>query len=133
MVADFDNLADQRVTVRMRAGGGEAEHRVTRLHAAAVENPVLFHDADTEAGEVEVAVRIHPRHFRSLAADERTACLPATLGDATDHGSSGATVELAGGVVVEEKEWLRALHEHVVDAHRYEIDAHALVAPHVDG
>ena len=50
------------------------------------------------------------------------------LGDAADDGDGGVDVELAGGEVVEEEQRLGALHEHVVDAHRDQVDADRVVA-----
>ena len=41
-------------------------------------------------------------------------------------------VELAGGVIIEEEQRLGALHDQVVDAHRDQIDADAVVATRFD-
>ena len=50
--------------------------------------------ADAEAGEIVIALGIHARHLRRLAADQRAAGLPAALGDDGDHPFGDAGVEL---------------------------------------
>jgi hypothetical protein len=73
------------------------------------------------------------RHLRCFAADERRAGLPAALGDAGDDGGGDRHLELAGGVIVEEKQRLGALHDEVVDAHGDEVDADGVVNAGLDG
>ena len=51
----------------------------------------------------------------------------AALGDAGDDRSRDAGVELAGREIVEEEQRLGALDDEVVDAHRDEVDADAVV------
>src|SRR6185437_12626699 len=47
-----DQLADERVAVGVRSGGGEADDRISGADRAAVDDRVLLHDADTEAGKI---------------------------------------------------------------------------------
>ena len=84
--------------------------------------------ADDEAGDVVVAERVHARHLRSLAADQRAAGIAARLGDALDELGEVLGHELAGGVVVEEEERLGAAAQDVVDAVVDEVDADAAMA-----
>ncbi len=42
-------------------------------------------------------------------------------------------IELAGGEIVEEEQRLGALHDEIVDAHRHEVDADAVMDAGVDG
>src|SRR5690606_37437544 len=51
----------------------------------------------------------------------------AAVGDAGDDALGDVDVELRSRVVVEEEQRLRALDEHVVDAHRDEVDADLVV------
>ena len=82
---------------------------------------------DGEAGEVVVAVAVHARHLRRLAADQRAAGQPAALGDAGDDRRALVGIELAGREIVEEEQRLGALHDDVVDAHGDEVDADRVV------
>src|SRR5437868_3647097 len=69
-----------------------------------------------------------PRHFSRLTADQRTAGKLAALGNAFDHVGGDLLFELSAGEIIEEEERLRALHEHVVGAHRHEVDTHGTVS-----
>ncbi len=63
-----------------------------------------------------------------LAADQRAAGLPASVGDARDQLLDLVRVESPDRDVVEEPQWLGALARDVVDAHRDEVDADGVVA-----
>jgi hypothetical protein len=128
-----EDAADQRVAVRMRAARGKPQQRVARHDGLAVDDALLFHHADAEARQVVLALRVHARHFRGLAADQRAAGLLAAFGDAADHLRRHAPVELAAGEIVEEKQRLGALHENVVHAHRHQVDADGVVAAEHEG
>ena len=62
-----------------------------------------------------------------LAADERAARLTAALRDAADDLLDVLCTQLADGDVVEEEERLGAAGQHVVDAHRDEVDTYRVV------
>src|SRR3546814_14441728 len=66
------------------------------------------------------------------SADLGAAGLAAAGGDAGDHVAGNRHLQLAGGVVVEEHHRRRTLDHQVVDAHRHEIDADAVVPAGVD-
>ena len=102
------------------------------LDLGAVDQLGLLGHGDAEAGEVEVALRVHARHLGGLAADQCAAGELAALGDALDDLRGHFLVELAGGVVVEEEQRLGARHQHVVDAHADQVLAQALYAAAVD-
>src|SRR5436190_12435483 len=107
----------------MGSARSKAEDRVARDDGAAIDDVLLLHYADAKPGEVVFAIGIHARHLGGLAADQRAAGELAAFGDALDYASRDLVVELAAGEVVEEEKRLRALHQHVVHAHRYKIDA----------
>jgi len=92
-----------------------------------------FDGADGEAREIVVAIGVHARHLRGLAADEGAAGLAAAGSDAGDDGCSGRDVEPAAGKVIEEEEGFGALHDEVVDAHGHEVDADGVVPAGRDG
>ncbi len=99
---------------------------------AAVDDALALDDTDAEAGEVVVIARVHPGHFRGLAADQRAARLDAALGDAGDDALGHVDGQLAGRVIVEEEQRLRALHDDVVGAHRDQVLADPVVQAGVD-
>ncbi len=74
------------------------------------------------AGSVEA------RHLGGLAAQQGAATPAAAVGDALHHLRHGLGAELAGGDVVEKEEGLGAAGDHVVDAHRHQVDADVVVA-----
>ena len=112
----------------MRAAGRKPQHRIARANRAAVDDRALFHHADGETGKIVLAGRVHAGHFRRLAADQRAAGQLAAARDTLDHIGGGSDIELAAGEVVEEKQRLGTLHQHVVDAHRDQVDSHRIVA-----
>ena len=113
----------------MQPGARQADDDVAGATFAAVDDALALDDADAEAGEVVVAAVVDAGQLGGLAADQRAAGLPAALGDAGDHARGDVDVERAGREVVEEEQRLGAGDEHVVDAHRDEIDADRVVAP----
>ncbi len=123
----LEDLAHKRKAVRMQAARGKAQHNVAGHDGLAGDDAVLFDHAHAEAREVVLAFGVHSGHLRGLAADERAAGRLAAQRDALDHVRRHRLVELAAGEIVEEEERLRALDEHVVDAHRDEIDADRVV------
>src|SRR5205085_5572677 len=55
-----------------------------------------------------------------------------SFGDRGDYGRGDVIVELAGRVIVQEKQRLAALDDEIVGAHRDEVDANAVVPPGFD-
>src|SRR6185437_836674 len=95
---------------------------------AAVERLAALDGAHREPGEVVIALRIHARHLRRLAPDQRAADLAASARDAGNDGAARRHIELAGGEIVEEEQRLGALHDEIVDAHGDEVGADGVVA-----
>ena len=111
----------------MRVGVSQPEHDVTVGDPVAGEQPATLHRTHGEAGEVVIALGVEARHLRRLAADQRTARLPATFGNAGDDGAAVLHRQPRRGVIVEEEQGLRALDDEVVDAHGNQVDADRLV------
>ena len=111
----------------MDAGGGDTEDNVAGHDVRSRQQLLALDRADREAGQIIVLGRVHARHFRALAADQRAAGLAAALGDARHDLGRARGVELAGGEIVEEEQRLRALHHQIVHAHRHQIDADGVV------
>src|SRR6185295_7708949 len=105
----LEDLADERIAVRVRAARGEAEECVARPDRFAVEDAVLLDHPDAKSGEVVFAGRVHAGHLGGLAADQRAAGELAAARNALDDLRGDALLELAAGEVVEEEERLGAL------------------------
>ena len=71
--ADGEHTPDERVAVRVEPARWQREQRVTGLDGRAIDDGALLDGSDDEADEVEVAGRVHVRHVRRLAADQRAA------------------------------------------------------------
>ena len=82
---------------------------------------------------VEIPAGVEARHLGRLAADQRAARFGAGLRDALDDRCAASTFSLPAGVVVEEKQRLRALHHDVVDAHRDKVLSESAETPGFDG
>ena len=108
--------------------------RIARLHlvSARQQRPTLSR-ADGEAGEVVIALCVHARHFRGLAAGERAACLPAALGDAAPPPARLDPHRACRSRNSRRTYRLGALRGEVVHAHRDQIDADGFVSPALDG
>ena len=68
----------------MKARRGQSENYIAGSSPVAVKQPVPFHRADGEAGQIVMAGIVEARHFRCLAADQRAPGLNAAIGDACD-------------------------------------------------
>ena len=126
-LGQFDDLAHQRVTVRVHARRCQAQHHVARGDLLAVNDLRLFDRADGEAGQVVFTGRVHAGHLGRFAADQRATSQFATARHALDDSGRGGHVELAAGEIIEEKQRLGALHQDVIDAHRDQVDADRVV------
>jgi hypothetical protein len=69
----------------------------------------------------------------AVSADQGAAGELAALRDALDDIGRDLRVELAAGEIVEEEKRLRTLHQHIVRAHRHEINADGVVAAQREG
>ena len=134
----LDDLADQRVSVGVRARRGQSQDDVAGGHGVAARQESRCVGAGGVDGSDGGADGIVGRtvgsektgHFGRFAADQGTAGLDAAVGDAADEGSGRGHVERAARVTVQEEEGLGALHDQVVDVHGHEVDAHGVVGAH---
>ena len=108
----------------MEAAGREPDQHVALPHPSRPEEIGLVHHADAEAGQVELVVGHHAGMLGGLAAQQGAAGASAPLGDAFHDGGDPFGHDLAHREVVEEEERLGAGADHVVGAHRDQIDAH---------
>ena len=116
----------------MHARRGKCDQAITRADTAAVDDAILFDDADAKAGEVEIARLVDARHFRGFAADQGAAGLLAAGGDTADDLFGLRDLEPPGRIVVEKKECLGAKYRDISRAHRHQIDTDAIDPVKVD-
>ena len=128
----LDDLAHQRKAVGVDARRGKADHRVAGRDIVARQQRAAFGGADRKAAEVVIAVLVEPGHFGGLAADQRAAGLPAAFRDAGHDRRRGLRIELAAGEIVQEEQRFGALHDEIVDRHRHQIDADAVMQAGLD-
>ena len=129
---DLQYFSNQRKAVGMGSRGRQSQNDVTGARCGSIDDGVLFHDPDAETRQIVVLAVIHARHLGRFAAHQCAAGLHAPLDDAGDQAFAHAHIELARRKVVEKKQRLGALDDHVVDAHGHQIDAHRSVAVGVD-
>ena len=116
----------------MNARRGEADHRIARRDIGPRQQRAALGGADRKAAEIVIAVLVQAGHFGGLAADQRAAGFPAAFGDAGDDRGRGFRIELAAGEIVEEEQRFGALHDEVVDRHRDQVDADAVMQAGLD-
>ena len=117
----------------MRTAGADTDDDIALGNRAAIEHLAALDGAHGEARKVVLAGCVHVRHLRSFATDQGSAGLHAALGDTRNHGAGDIVVQLAAGEIVEEKQGLSALDEHIVDAHGDEIDTNRVMDAKVLG
>jgi hypothetical protein len=127
-LGDVDDPANQREAVRVRAARRDADEAVAGRNVASVDDRILLDDTDGKPGEIVAARRERSGMLGGLAADQRAAGEFAAVRDAFDDLGRHVDVELLADEIIEEEQRLGALHEHVVDTHRDEVDADRVVA-----
>jgi hypothetical protein len=134
VAGDFkEELAGERVTIGVQAGGGQSDEDVAGFNGFSGDHLVAVHGTDDEAGEVIFSIGVEAGHLRGFTADEGAAVGFAGFGEAGDNGFDDGGVELAGGEVIQEEQRRRALDGDVVDAVVDEIGADGVVAVELEG
>ena len=111
----------------MQAGRGETDECVPGADARPGDQVGARGDTDHEPGEVVIRVLVEAWQLRGLAADERHAVRQACARHARNQVRGLSRLQATDPEVVEEEEWICALHRHVVDAVVDEILAHGVV------
>src|ERR1700733_3647162 len=117
----------------MDAGRRQTEYQISRLQTWPGQERPTLGGAHGKASDVEIASGVEARHLRRLAADQRASGLRASLGDALHDRRHDVLVELAGCKIIQEKQWLGALNDNVVDAHGHQVDADRVVHAALNG
>ena len=107
----------------MQAGRGQADDDVARPRRAAVDHVAALDDADAAARQVERVLGHQVGMLRGLAADEGAARVATAGRDGPDQLRDRLGDDMADRDVVDERERLRPAADHVVGAHRDEVDA----------
>ncbi len=111
---------------------GEANHRIAGCDILSRQQCTALGGADCKAREVIIAVLVEAGHLCGLAADQRTAGLPAAFGDAGNDRRGSFRIELAAGEIIQKEQRLGALDDEIIDRHRHQIDADAVVQASLD-
>ncbi len=114
------------------AGGGQADEQVPLGQLLAVDDLLLVHQPDREAGQVVLLLGVEAGHLGGLTAHQGALGLTAALGDAGDDVRDAGGVVLAAGDVVQEEHGSGAPAHDVVDAHGHAVDAHGVVLVHAN-
>ena len=116
----------------MHARTGKPQQHMAGRHLLARHLLAAFDRTHAEARQIIVARRVHARHFGGFATDQRAARLPASFRDACDHPLSDRIVELSGGEIIQKEQGFGTLYDQIVDAHRDQVDAHAVMPVMLD-
>ena len=119
--------AHQAEAVAVDTAAGHADHGITRLNLLSINQLALFNNGDAEPGQVVATRWVEARHFGGFAAEQRAAALLAAVSDALNNLSHGVRAQCARGHVVEKKQRLGAGCDHVVHAHRHQVDPNVVV------
>ncbi len=111
----------------MRTRRRQAEDNVTRDDRRPVDDCRLLDDADGKAGQIVLAVGIHPGHFGRFAADQRAAGQFAASGDALDDIGGDVDVQPAAGKIVKKEQRRGPETQDVVDAHSDKVNVDGVV------
>src|SRR5207253_8542651 len=101
---------------------------VAYSNAVVTQQLVAAGRADEEAGKVVRAWRVHSRHLRGLAPEQRRAAPGAGIGHRADDAREYARIDLRGREIVEKEKRLGAHRERVVHAVVDQVRADDLVA-----
>ena len=107
----------------MRAATRQAQHHIARCNIIAAQDFRFFNRTHTKPGQVIFACRVHAGHFGGLAANQCAVAQLAALGNAANHSSSYFNIKLAAGKIVQEKQRLCTLHQHIVHTHSHQVNA----------
>ena len=98
-----------------------------------VNDPVTFDNPDDGADQIVITRRVHPRHLRRLATNQRATSRRARLREPIDDLIEYARRQFAHADVIQKEQGLRAQHGDVVDAMVDEVLADGVVAVHHHG
>lgn len=114
----------------MNSRGGNTDENITGLDLGQTRQDLVpFDGANNKASSVVVTLGVDAGHFGSFAANERTSRLQASINDALDHIPGLQDIQLPARKVVEEKQRIRSLSQHIVHIHGNEIDANRIMDP----
>lgn len=108
-------FACQRVTVGMESVAGDGEDLVALPDLAAVDDHLLFHDADDARTQNVGAVRDDARLLGGFAAGEHAALRLARIGHAFDQAGDHVFIQLAAHDAVLHREGSGSHHDDVIE------------------
>ena len=120
-------LTDQRIAVRVRSGGGQADKLVAGANQGAIDDCILLHDANTKTGEIIIRFLVHAGHFSGLSAEQCRSCLTATFRYSLDDRCRDRRFQSTAAVVIQEEQRLGTLSYDIVYTHGDEVDTHGVM------
>lgn len=127
-----DQLAHQRIAIRMDTRRRQAKQPVSGLHRTG-QYRITFDSTYCETGEIEIARLVDIRHFRRFATNERASGLPATIGDSCYQSPCALDIEPGSRQIVEKEERRCPLNDEVIDAHGDQINTETIDSVYGDG
>ncbi len=125
-----EDVARQRVTVGVQAGGTHGDDRIAHAYLLWAQQLVCFDHADGGGGHIVVIWVHHTWVLSGLAAQQGCTGLDAAFGDAADDVCDFLRHHFSGGDIVLQEQWLSTAHDEVVDAHGHQVDADGVVLIH---
>ncbi len=111
----------------MKTTWGESDNLVADTDLWAIDNGVLFNDANGKTSEIVLILPVEIRHLSGFSADKRTLGLPASFGYAGDDISYQVEVHAADGQIIQKEKRPGSLDQDVVNTHGHQVDAHGIV------
>ena len=127
------HLPGQGVAVAVQSGGRQADDAVAHGDAGTVNDIILVHNADPEAGQFVFSFGVKAGHLRGFPPHQRAAGFLTAPGDSRDNLSRLVGVEFAHGQVVKEKQRFRPLNHNIIDHHGHQVDADGVVSIQQEG
>ena len=107
----------------MNAAAADPNNAITGLDTLSVNDGIFVDNGNAESGQVVATRRIKTGHFSGFSPEQRATALAAAIGNPFNHGGHGVRAQGTGGHVVEKEERFGATRDHIVHAHRHQIDA----------
>ena len=124
-------LASQRVSIRMQPVGRQAQDDVADLNVFAGDDLLAIDHPHDEACEIVFAIGVKSRHLGRLAANQRAAVVLAGVSNPFHHLLCNGRIQLPRSQIIHEEHGSRALHGDVVHAMVDQVRAYGRVQLHL--
>ena len=125
-----EHLAHQGIPIAVDAAGCYADDLVAHLHLGTGDDFIFIHDTHGKSGHIVLAFAVKARHLCCFSTYESTSGLLASVCDPLYDISDLFCRYFTGCDIVQEKQRLCTLAQHVVDAHCHAVDAYGVMSVH---